>query len=58
MKQRDSYVLSVERVEVIEVRSIYGSGTSEDPYRSITEYFLNGIKIGRKEICKIDIQTL
>ncbi len=58
MKQRESYVLSVEKVEVIEVRSLYGSGTTEDPYRSITEYFLDGIKIGKKETCKISIQTL
>lgn len=58
MKQRESYVLSVEKVEVIEVRSLYGSGTTEDPYRSITEYFLDGIKIGGKETCKINIQTL
>ncbi len=58
MKQRESYVLSVEKVEVIEVRSLYGSGTTEDPYRSITEYFLDSEKIGGKDTCKISIQTL
>lgn len=58
MKTRESWVLSVEKIEVIEVRSIYGSGTEEDPYKAITEYFYNGRKIGKVDTCKIESKTL
>lgn len=37
---RSSYVDSVKEITVIEVMSIRGAGTPDDPVEAITEYFL------------------
>ena len=46
--KRLSYVDEVREINVIEVKSIKGSGTTEDPISQITEYFLpDGTRLAR-----------
>lgn len=48
--KRLSNVDEAHVIEVLEVKSICGSGTSEDPFRQITEYFSKeGDLLARRE---------
>lgn len=48
--RRLSNIDEAQIIEVIEVKSIVGDGTSEDPYRQITEYFSKeGDLLARRE---------
>ena len=46
--KRLSYVDEVKQINVIQVKSIIGAGTEDDPISSITEYFLpDGTRLAR-----------
>lgn len=46
----NSYITGVKVTQVVEVKSVVGNGTEDDPIRSITEYWsFDGKLLGSEE---------